>query len=56
MPLQLRFDPQSTGLHLTELFAEPGLVDLLPGLLPTELDAGDEWDDELMRADGVGRE
>lgn len=48
--MTLNFNPQ--GLHFTELFAEPGLIDLLPGLIPTELEPGDEWDDALIGEEG----
>ena len=36
-----------TGLHLMEMFADPSLFDMLPGLLPTDTELGDEWDVEL---------
>lgn len=42
----LRFNPH--GLHLAELFEVQGVTGLLPGLIPTELDPGDEWEDELV--------
>ena len=41
----LHYDPN--GLHLMELFADPSLFDMLPGLMPTETELGDAWDDEL---------
>lgn len=47
--MTLNFDPH--GLHFTEFFAEPNLIDLLPGLLPTDLDPGDDWDDSLMQGE-----
>ena len=38
----LKFDPQ--GLHFAEMFYDEGLMDMLPGLLPTETDPGDSWE------------
>lgn len=44
----LRFDAQ--GIHFAEMFQQQGAVTALPGLLPDELSAGDEWDEELVSA------
>ncbi len=46
----IKYDPH--GLHFAELFNEPDLTDLLPGLMPSDGDMGaaDEWDEALVRS------
>lgn len=43
----LRFDPN--GIHLVEMFAEPGVTMLLPGVMPSEDRPEDAWQDDLVR-------
>lgn len=43
--MTLSFDPH--GIHIMEMFEACGVTDLLPGLIPTDTEPGDEWDDEL---------
>ena len=43
--MRLTYDTQ--GLGIIEQFGEIGVTDLLPGLLPTNLDPGDVWDDNI---------
>ena len=43
----LRFDAQ--GIHFAEMFQQQGAITALLGLLPDELSAGDEWEEELVR-------
>ena len=45
----LQYDPN--GLGIIEQFGMLGLDDLLPGLMPTEDDAGDEWDEDYIGID-----
>lgn len=45
----LRYDPD--GLHVIDLFADLSLMDLLPGLMATEQEPGDEWDESLMHGE-----
>ena len=36
------------GLHFAEMFFDESVMDMLPGLLPTDNDPGDRWDPNLM--------